>query len=41
VKTVPPGCEPTHFGAADLEGDDDVNMHDFSVLQQKFTGSHG
>jgi len=36
--TVPPACTPANFGRADLTGDGDADLADFTILQHNFTG---
>ena len=36
--TPPSGCTTQQFEAADIDGDSDVDLKDFAVVQQAFSG---
>lgn len=38
VVAPPPGCSSESFRRADLARDGDVDLHDFSLFEQEFTG---
>ncbi|MCK4342843.1 MAG: TIGR03790 family protein [Phycisphaerae bacterium] len=38
VSTPPPGCDPEDFARADLDGDNDVDLVDFTYFQSACTG---
>jgi hypothetical protein len=36
ITTPPPGCDPAHFTASDLDADGDVELRDFASFQIAF-----